>query len=343
MLRRIIGAPQHYDWGDSVSIPLLLGLPLDGHTWAEMWFGTHHGAPAHLDTDIGPLLSDEVGDMTVLVKLLACAQPLSLQTHPNLEQAVDGFALEEKTGVPIDAHNRMYRDASDKPEMLIALTPFEALCGFQTIENSVTTLRAMSWNEEATYLTDHGMEKYLRWALTHQTLPSFSSAPEWLLSIAQLHPTDPAIRIAPLLHHLILQPGEAIALPAGNLHAYLNGFGLEIMKSSDNVIRAGFTSKFVNIEELLSILDLSPLQQPVVLADKDGMYLSPTEAFSVQRIDWKHGARIAPATQQRILFGPIHTELMTSSPHMVLLPAGEELELVDEKNTGGTLWVITQN
>ncbi len=343
MLRRIIGAAQHYDWGDSVSIPLLLGMPLDGNTWAEMWFGTHHVAPSHLDTPNGPLLSSEVGEMTMLVKLLACAKPLSLQTHPTTRQAIDGFAQENTASVALDSPHRMYRDPSDKPEMLIALTPFEALCGFQPTQESVALLRTMNWHNEADVLEANDIQHYVTWAMQQSTPVTTNALPDWLSTIASLHPSDPALRVAPLLHHVTLQPGEAISLPAGNLHAYIRGFALEVMKSSDNVIRAGFTSKFVNVEELLSIVDFSSIDIPVIRPDNNGHYASPTPAFDVQQLPWKHGTNLPPAPVDRILFGPVAYELMTGTPEMVLLPANEELELVDPDGSGGVLWVFTQN
>ena len=343
MLRSIFGTPQHYDWGDSVSIPLLLGLPLDGNTWAEMWFGTHHVAPSHLDKPNGPLLSSEVGEMTMLVKLLACAKPLSLQTHPTTQQASDGFAKENSASVSLDSPLRMYRDASDKPEMLIALTPFEALCGFQPIQQSVALLRAMNWQSEADVLETNGIKHYVNWAMQQSTPATTDALPEWLSAIASLHPHDPALRVAPLLHHVTLQPGEAISLPAGNLHAYIRGFGLEVMKSSDNVIRAGFTSKFVNVEELLSIVDFSSIDIPVIRPDSNGLYASPTPAFDVQQIPWKHGTNVPSSPVNRILFGPVADELMNGTPEMVLLPANEELELGDPDGSGGVLWIFTQN
>jgi mannose-6-phosphate isomerase class I len=149
--------------------------------------------------------------------------------------------------------------------------------------------------------------------------------------------------VAPLLHHVTLQPGEAISLPAGNLHAYIRGFALEVMKSSDNVIRAGFTSKFVNVEELLSIVDFSSIDIPVIRPDNNGHYASPTSAFDVQQLPWKHGTNLPAAPVDRILFGPVANELMTGTPEMILLPANEELELVDPDGSGGVLWVFTQN
>ena len=336
-MRTVFGAIQHYDWGDTQALPRLLQLPADGKPWAEIWFGTHPIAPAHLDAANGPLLSELSGEMTMLVKLLSCVSPLSLQTHPNAEQAREGFAREETLGVDRSAPTRMYRDASDKPEMMIALEPFEALCGFAPAASTVQFLRSMGWSTEADHLAHNGIASYLQWAFEQPEIPSCEHAPQWLQNIAATYPNDKGLRVAPLLHHIVLQPGEAIALPAGNLHAYLHGTGLEIMKSSDNVVRAGFTSKHVDVNELLSILDTSELAQPIVHPRRDGAWLhypSPSTAFSVAAVDSAQSVDISPSTSHRMIFG-----MFGDAPTMAFLPAGEAAMLPDRH---GIFWVCTQ-
>lgn len=322
MLRRIVGVPQHYSWGDHTSIPSLLGFAPDGNSWAEMWFGTHHVAPAHLDTHDGPLLSDDAGHMDMLVKLLAAGQPLSLQTHPNKEQARRGCAREDAAGIDISAPHRMYRDASDKPEILIALTPFEALCGFQTLDVISALFAKMQWATELDVLSTHGIAGYLKWCFAQDTPPHLMSCPQWLRDIAQIYPNDPGLRVAPLLHHVVLAPGEAICLPAGNLHAYIKGCGVEVMNSSDNVVRAGFTPKHINVEELLAIVDTSPLATPVITPDASGTYLSPSDAFSVQHIVATGECVFDAVAHHRVIFGPL-SEGSDTSPQMYFLAAGE--------------------
>ena len=336
MLRTVVGALQHYDWGDTTALPRLLQREPDGKPWAEMWFGTHHVAPSLLD-DSTPLQS-VTDDMSMLVKLLACAQPLSLQTHPTLEQACEGFDREEAAGIDRASVTRMYRDASDKPEMLIAFEPFEALCGFAPINNSIALLQAMGWAAEARVLDENGIDGYMVWAFEQSSPPLMQHAPEWLQRIAQLYPNDKGLRIAPLLNHVVLQPGEAIALPAGNLHAYMRGMGLEVMKSSDNVVRAAFTSKHVNVAELLRIVDTNELLQPVVHATSvSGVasYPSPSEAFSVSAYDSAVVTELTASNSHRLIFGHFN-----SAPSMKLLVAGESASL---PANAGTFWVCTQN
>lgn len=336
MLRTVVGALQHYDWGDTTALPRLLQREPDGKPWAEMWFGTHHIAPSQLDDATS--LQSITGDMTMLVKLLACAQPLSLQTHPTLEQARAGFEREEVSGTDRTAPNRLYRDASDKPEMLIAFEPFEALCGFAPINTSIALLQAMGWANEARVLDENGIDGYLVWAFEQTTVPHMQHAPEWLQTIAALYPTDKGLRIAPLLNHVVLRPGEAIALPAGNLHAYLHGTGLEVMKSSDNVVRAAFTSKHVDVAEFIRVVDTEELLQPAIRAVVDngiGTYASPSDAFSVSSYDSAVVTELSATPHHRFVFG--HFD---EAPSMKLLVAGESASL---PANAGTFWVCTQN
>ena len=337
-MRTVVGALQHYDWGDTTALPRLLQLPSDGQPWAEMWFGTHHMAPSHLDATNGPTLESVTGEMTMLVKLLACAQPLSLQTHPTLEQAQQGFANEEAAGIDRAAPTRMYRDASDKPEMLIALEPFEALCGFAPIDASVALLHAMGWSNEARALDENGIDVYMVWAFEQNSTLLFDHAPEWLQRIAALYPHDKGLRLAPLLNHVVLQPGEAISLPAGNLHAYLRGTGLEIMKSSDNVVRAGFTKKHVDVTEFLRTVEPNELRNPVLHPTPvDGIttYASPSDAFSVIAVNSSVLNELPSTTRHRLVFGHFGP-----APTMQLVPAGQVVSL---PANAGTFWVCTQN
>jgi mannose-6-phosphate isomerase len=277
--------------------------------------------------------------MDMLVKLLAAGQPLSLQTHPNKEQARQGFEREDTAGIDISAPHRMYRDTSDKPEILIALTAFEALCGFHTLEVICTVFADMQWTQELEVITTHGIAEYLKWCFTQNTPPQMALAPQWLRDIAQLYPNDPGLRVAPLLHHVVLAPGEAICLPAGNLHAYIKGCGLEVMNSSDNVVRAGFTSKHINVEELLAIVDTSPLATPVISSDASGTYNSPSEAFSVQHIVATGEVQFDAVAHHRVIFGPL-SESSPTTPQMFFLASGDSGNL--NANTGDKIFICHQ-
>jgi mannose-6-phosphate isomerase len=338
-MHRLTGSVQKYDWGDSSFIPSLLNIAPDGTPHAELWFGTHHVAPSQVETPTGNVaLSEITGDLDILVKILAAARPLSLQTHPTHEQAIIGYEAENTRGVPLDSPLRTYRDSADKPELIVALTPFHALCGFAPIDTTLVLLHAMEWRREAEYLERHGIDAYLEWVYANDVTVSFDNAPKWLSQLAQIHPGDHSLCVAPLLHHVELAPGEALSLPAGNLHAYLHGAGLEVMSASDNVIRAGFTSKHVDISELLRVVDARPLDEPVVrpVIDGDiGTYPCPTDAFSVQRIQLRDSHTLLPSTVHRIV---VVTEGSTDSLHAgnaaVVMP-NEQVEL---RGTA-TVWV----
>ena len=343
MLRPIIGVAQHYPWGDHVSIPQLLGRPVDGNSWAELWFGTHHVAPSHLDSHDGPALSEVAGNMDMLVKLLAAGQPLSLQTHPTKDQAEQGFARETAAGIDIAAPQRMYKDTSDKPEVLIALTPFEALCGFQEMSAMTSLLTQMNWTRERDVLSRDGVHGYLRWCFEQKQPPPLELCPQWLTSIAAMYPNDPGLRVAPLLHHVTLAPGQAIVLPAGNLHAYIKGCGLEVMNSSDNVVRAGFTTKHIDVRELLSLVDTHPLDDPVVSPNETGWYPSPSDAFSIQQIVSDGIVKFSAENKHRVIFGPVNIQhaQKQNRPAMYFLEAGASGEL--HTDTGDSVWVCRQN
>lgn len=355
--RYIVGVEKNYDWGDEITIRHYFGSPADrGTKIAELWFGTHPQGPSLLsgaiDDPIGSgqfhaieraagratTLASVTGEMTMLVKLIACAQPLSLQTHPTKQQAEEGFAREEALGIPRDAPHRMYRDDSDKPEMIVALSRFEALCGFADIGESVELLTSMSWDAEAAVLRLSGIAEYMSWAFQQTEIPSLTRAPEWLQRLASLHPADPALRIAPLLNHVVLQPGQALSLPAGNLHAYLHGFGLEVMNSSDNVIRAGFTPKHVDVQELLRIVDTSTLSNPVVEMSIDGTFPSPSPLFTVGKL--RTLSRFKDC--HRIVCGHLGTwgdsRHLPKYPEVVLVEAGDLTEF-----PGGDAWVCIQH
>ena len=119
-MQLVHGVVQHYAWGDTEAIPAVLGVAPDGQPWAELWLGTHPGAPSTIDG--GALLRDTSGELPYLLKLLAAAEPLSLQTHPDTATAAIGFARENEQGIALDDPIRVYRDANAKPELLCALT-----------------------------------------------------------------------------------------------------------------------------------------------------------------------------------------------------------------------------
>lgn len=208
----------------------------------------------------------------------AAGAPLSLQVHPDLAQAKEGYADEERRGVPIDAGHRNYKDANHKPELICALTPFDGLCGFRPPLEAAELLAGLGVDSLEPYvdlLRAHPEEAALREVLTAvltadradmaRTVTEAAAAAERLggpykpyASLVHDYPGDPGVIAAMLLNHVRLQPGEAMFLGAGIPHAYLDGLGVELMANSDNVLRCGLTPKHVDVPELLKIVKFEP-------------------------------------------------------------------------------------
>lgn len=214
-----------------------------------------------------------------LLKVLAVGEPLSLQAHPSTAQARAGYDREERAGIALDAPNRTYRDRSAKPEALVSLTDTWALCGFRSTGESVVLVEKLAVGgleplvRRLTASDDRAMEESFTWLLhvdgdhRHELAREIGAAAAgfasedpgdpfgWVARLATLHPGDPTA-IAPLLLNLVhLAPGDAVHLPAGNLHAYLTGAGVEVMAASDNVLRGGLTPKNVDVDELIAIVE----------------------------------------------------------------------------------------
>ncbi len=273
---------------------------------------------------LGPRVSSAfAGRLPFLLKVLAAAEPLSLQAHPSLEQARAGFDDEERRGVPLDAAHRNYKDPNHKPELICALTPFDALCGFRRIEDTRRLFDALNTPALAPALAplrsadaSQALAQTLRNLMTlrepllgevlAQTLAAcrshvgpFRAECDLALKLSQLYPGDPGIVTALLLNLVHLEPGEAIYLGAGNLHAYLDGVGVEIMASSDNVLRGGLTPKHVDVDELLRVLifvddPVSPLRARAMDTHED-TWDTPAPEFRLSRIrvDGPPVARVA--------------------------------------------------
>lgn len=327
------GALRTYAWGSRTAIAEFTGRPVPAaHPEAELWFGAHPGDPAWLETEhgevslldalaadpegqLGPGSRARFGDvLPFLVKVLAAEEPLSLQAHPSAEQAVEGYLREERLGIPVNSPVRNYRDTSHKPELLVALQPFEALAGFRQAARTAELLRALAIAELDPYielLNDQSDADGLRalfttWITAPQPdldalvaavldgaiayvssgATEFSDEVKTVLELGERYPGDAGVLAALLLNRISLAPGEAIFVPAGNLHTYLRGFAVEVMANSDNVLRGGLTPKHVDVPELLRVLDFSPTAEerlrPHVHREGFGMvYETPAEEFAV--------------------------------------------------------------
>ena len=283
------GTVAHYEWGDKEALPDFLGALTNGKPWAELWFGTHPGGPSQITTTTGTKpLSDVVGQLPFLVKVIAAAEPLSLQTHPTTTQAREGYARENKIGIALDSPQRIYRDTSAKPELLIALSRFEAVSGFRDVAETLDMFTRHNWRDLATRLSRDGIEGFVRFALGQSRHELPSNLPDYAARLAEHHPGSGGVLVALLMHHVVLEAGEALFLDAGNVHSYLSGFGVEVMSASDNVVRAAFTRKHVDVEEFMRVSSFAPMPPPIVSHARNDdriEYFAPTRAFGVQRVD----------------------------------------------------------
>ena len=309
---RLVGRVRPYAWGSRTEIASIQGRPVpSGTPEAELWFGAHPDDPSLVGGD-GSLLelieSDPVGllgaatverygpRLPFLVKLLAADQPLSLQVHPDLAQAREGFAAEDAAGVPRDAAYRNYVDRNHKPELMVAVSECDALCGFRPVADSAALLERLAvpaLRPVVAGLRQPNPAEGLRAAVTalfalpaDQVVPAVRTAaaalpdPEYAVvaDLADRYPGDLGVVASLLLNLVRLRPGEAIYMPAGNLHAYLRGVGVEVMASSDNVLRGGLTRKHVDVGELLRVLRFEELPDPRWPAEPlaDGVRWWPT-------------------------------------------------------------------
>jgi len=314
-------AVRAYAWGSRTHIPRFLGESPDDAPAAELWLGAHPAAPsrsddgdsllARIEADPVAMLGEDAHDrfgvrLPFLMKVLAAAEPLSIQVHPDGERARVGFAAEERAGIPRDAPHRTFRDDSHKPELVYALTRFEGMAGFRDVERTAPLLRLLDhpWADRtaarlldgpafqalrgvvSSLLTDtggtaalldelaacakaatqrlHEQEAYAQ-PRNHEPDPAVREAIRvfsQFTALAEHYPGDPGVLVTLLLNHVVLAPGESMFVAPGVIHAYTSGLGVEIMASSDNVLRAGLTHKHVDAAEVLRITDFTPMPPP---------------------------------------------------------------------------------
>ncbi|MEU1146556.1 mannose-6-phosphate isomerase, class I [Streptomyces sp. NPDC005863] len=368
---RLSNTIRPYAWGSTTAIAELVGAEPTGEPQAEMWMGAHPGAPSRTDRgalnevvdadperELGPAAVSKFGPrLPFLLKLLAAGAPLSLQVHPDLAQAKEGYEDEERRGVPIDAPHRNYKDANHKPELICALTPFAGLCGFRDPAETADLLEALDVDSLKPYvdlLHAQPEEAALREVLTAvlsadpeqmaETVTEVTAAARRLggahepyADIAHHYPGDPGVIAAMLLNYVQLQPGEALFLGAGVPHAYLDGLGVEIMANSDNVLRCGLTPKHVDVPELLRIVRFEATDpgvlRPEASVDGEEVYETPIDEFRLSRFVLPEGAAahdLTAATPQILLCtaGSVRAgELPLKPGESAFVPAGEKAEV----------------
>ncbi|MFC6067464.1 mannose-6-phosphate isomerase, class I [Streptomyces ochraceiscleroticus] len=373
---RLTNTVRPYAWGSTTAIPYLLGVEPTGEPQAEMWMGAHPGAPSRVDRGLGPQSLAEIIDedpdhelgadsvrafgprLPFLLKLLAAGSPLSLQVHPDLAQAKEGFADEERRGVPLSAGHRNYKDANHKPELICALTPFDGLCGFRHPEEAAELLAGLGVDSLKPYVDilragpeedalrevltavltadKHAMAETVGEAAAHAERLGKAGGPHAesyaaYASIAHHYPGDPGVIAAMLLNYVTLQPGEALFLGAGIPHAYLNGLGVELMANSDNVLRCGLTPKHVDVPELLRVVRFEAgdagVLRPEAGPSGEEVYETPIDEFRLSRYVLAPGSAAVPldARTPQVLLCTAGSVVLRDAPGAA--SAGRELAL----------------
>lgn len=374
-MEHLRGTLIHYPWGTFDTIHDLLGTEPDGRPVAEFWLGAHSLAPSALaDTPLDQALRmrpellgarsvAEFGpQLSYLMKVLSARHPLSLQAHPSRALAEEGFAAEESAGIPLTAPQRVYKDNWPKPEILVALEDFHTLCGFRDpavtialfealevgppIERIIGPLRArggqaglqevflmvLAIKEQQADIVDALLAAAV--ARRHETgeLGDFART---ALELDDAFPRDPGIIAALLMNRVFLTPGQGLYTPAGVMHAHLRGTGIEVMASSDNVIRGGLTTKHIAVDELVRAVDFS-WGEPEVIDPTEtapGVFDYPTHCleFDVWRIEatpdrpievpTPEGARIALVTRGEVTLDDGTHRLELGQGDSVFIPA----------------------
>jgi mannose-6-phosphate isomerase len=335
---------QAYAWGSHAAIAELQGRPVPtAEPEAELWMGAHQSAPSGVALPGGGrttldamIAADPVGELgresvarfgerlPFLLKVLAADKALSIQVHPSRLQAETGFLAENERGLAPGDKARNYGDDWPKPELLCALTRFEALAGLRAPHDAAALLKELGVGQldlVAAILAAAGGPQ----ALTEALAAILAWAPERRAALvadvaagcAQVaagggpyaaacaaavrlngeHPGDLGVIASLLLRHVVLQPGEAVFMPAGGLHAYLHGTGIELLANSDNVIRAGLTPKHIDVPELLKLTDPAvavPVLEPRPLGGGVSVYDSPAPEFRLYQAELGHGEIALP-------------------------------------------------
>jgi len=310
-MHRLRNGVKNYEWGSPDAIPQFLGGARSGSAdpVAEVWIGTHPLSTSGAVDGNGSErpLTEVAGDLPFMVKLLAADRPLSLQVHPARSVAEIGFAREEAAGIPIDAPERVFKDANHKPEMVYALSTFDSLIGFRPTAEILRVLGPLN-----TELTERlaedlrsdpgfaGIVRRIEWLLSeevgaaqvHEVVGAcralgalgldIKRAYSTVIEVAEHFPDDVGVVISLLLNRMTLQAGEAAYLETGVMHAHLKGLCLEVMANSDNVLRAGLTPKHIDRAGLVATLVDGQARVARVTPD----FVGDTEVFSPAHVEF---------------------------------------------------------
>jgi len=380
-MQKLNNSLQNYAWGSKTALTELYGIENpQGLPMAELWMGAHPKSPSTVEIDgearslrevieanktatLGKEVAERFGELPFLFKVLCADQPLSIQVHPSKAAAEEGFARENAAGIPLSAAERNYKDANHKPELVYALTPFQAMNGFRELHEIVSLLEPVAGahphiahflenaNEAnlatlfATLLSLQDEAKSRAIGVLKSALNAHEGEPwQTIKSIAADYPEDSGLFSPLLLNVITLQPGEAMFLFAETPHAYLKGVALEVMANSDNVLRAGLTPKFIDIPELLANLKFQAKPAATLLTQpqRDGETLNfpiPVEDFAFAI----HGLSAAPQALAQnsaaLLFCIEGQAIIEKSGQQLVLKPGESCFVAAEEspvNAAGT-------
>ena len=287
------------------------------------------------DRELGPQCAATFGGrLPFLLKVLSADKALSIQVHPTRAQAEAGYQAENRRGLAPGDPARNYVDDWPKPELLYALTPFEVVAGLRTPADAADLLRALAVDQlgplagELSAATSEqamagALASILEWpepsraglvaevvvacsklAASGSEVSPYADACAAAVRVAEDHPGDLGLVALLLMRHEVLQPGQAVFMPAGGLHAYLRGTGIELLANSDNVVRAGLTGKHIDVPELLKLLDPAvsvPVLSPCVLADGVRWFDTPAPEFRLYLLDLTGSSVTLPGAGPRIL------------------------------------------
>lgn len=361
---------QDYAWGSRTSINQLFDIANpDNKPQAEIWMGAHpNGCSKITENDEVQLLSDfinldktgiltqgtdvQFGELPYLFKVLAAESALSIQVHPSKEQAEIGFEKEEQAGIPRNAANRNYKDPNHKPELVYALTPYQAMNGFRELNDIVALFNEINLPAIQTVVdayrsdvTPEGLqvlfssllslegeskEQAVSQLMSYAVANTHNELFALIVELSELYPGDIGLFAPLMLNVITLQPREAMYLDACTPHAYLKGTGLEIMANSDNVLRAGLTPKYIDVEELVKCTIFKTKPADTLLAapvDQDGglFYPVPVDDFKFAVFEDINALTLRTNSAEILLALDAEATLTHQSGEKVIFSKGESV------------------
>ncbi|WP_298942636.1 mannose-6-phosphate isomerase, class I [uncultured Psychromonas sp.] len=367
-------------WGCEKSMTELFGYENpQNKPMAELWMGAHPKASSLIDSEDGTIALNEYiaaapqsvlgvscaerfqNRLPFLFKVLSAKSPLSIQSHPNKQQAEEGWERENALNIPLNAAHRNYKDDNHKPELVFSITEYHALNGFREFDVIIRLFDSVAGDCLSPLLTEfkkniqpEGLKQFYQSLLTYSDksklvaevlqackqqlnhqglLKEDLSAYQLLLSLNDYYPNDIGIISALILNYVVLAPGEAMYLKAGTPHAYLKGTGLELMANSDNVLRGGLTPKHIDIPELMrtTVFEAIPFEElkltPTLTGNhQEHIYITPANDFQFSILVLDEAETKIEVNSAEILFvveGELTIKVLTESTKAKTFTKGE--------------------